>query len=519
MDELIRQAKTVLRGLWQHRWLGLVVAWVVGALGVVAVLRIPDKYEASARIYVDTQSILKPLMSGLAIEPNRDQQIMILSRTLISRPNVEKLIRMADLDLGIKSPQAQEVLVDKLMKSLTIKSTSRDNLYTLAYNDPEPERAKRVVQSLVSIFVESSLGDKRKDTDSAKKFIDEQILVYQKKLEEAENRLKDFKLKHLGMQSADGKDYFSRISEVSAMLEKSRLELREAENSRDALKRQIVGEEPTLLPDSGESMAGVSVPEIDGRIDSMKRSLDGLLQRFTEQHPDVVGTRRMIKELEEQKRGEIAARKNAASSSPGILVNSNPVHQQLRISLAENEATVASLRVRVAEYQSRHDQLRESVKMIPQIEAEFTQLNRDYDINKKNYESLVVRRESATMSGEMDASAAIVDFRLIDPPRVSPQPVSPNRLLLVPLTLLLALAAGLFVPFLASQIRPVFFDARALREVTGLPLLGTISKKVEVAEQVRKKKDFKHFIAASASFIGAYAAGIALLLVLTVRTS
>ena len=123
----------------------------------------------------------------------------------------------------------------------------RDSLYTLAYNDPEPEKAKRVVQSLASIFVESSLGDKRKDTDSAKKFIDDQIQVYQKKLEEAENRLKEFKLKNISIQTTEGKDYFGRVSEVSALRERSKLELREAENSRDALKRQIVGEEPCLL--------------------------------------------------------------------------------------------------------------------------------------------------------------------------------------------------------------------------------------------------------------------------------
>jgi len=67
MDEVIRQATIILRGMWKHRWLGLVMAWVVAAVGVVTIFRIPDKYEASARIYVDTQSILKPLMSGLAI--------------------------------------------------------------------------------------------------------------------------------------------------------------------------------------------------------------------------------------------------------------------------------------------------------------------------------------------------------------------------------------------------------------------------------------------------------------------
>ena len=519
MDEIIRQVTTVLRGMWKHRWLGLVVAWAVGAIGAVTVIRIPDKYEASARIFVDTQSILKPLMSGLAIEPNLDQQIMILSRTLISRPNVEKLIRMADLDLNVKSKPAQEALIDDLMKTLTIKSTSRDNLYTLAYDDQEPERAKRVVQSLASIFVESSLGDKRKDTDSAKKFIDDQIQTYQKKLEEAENRLKEFKLKNLAVQTSDGKDYFGRIGEISSSLERSKLELREAENSRDALKRQIVGEEPVLLPDAPESTAGISLPEIDGRIDAMKRSLDGLLQRFTEKHPDVVGTRRMIKELEEQKKEEVAARKKVPASSPASLVNSNPVYQQLKISLAENEAIVASLRVRVAEYQSRYNLLKDSVKLVPQIEAELTQLNRDYDINKKNYESLVSRRESAAMSGEMDASSGGVDFRLIDPPRVSPKPVSPNRLVLMPLALLLALAAGLFVPFAASQIRPVFFDSRALREISGLPLLGTVSKKSAETEMLKKKKDFRRFIAALVLFIGVYGAGIALLFILSIRTA
>ena len=75
---------------------------------------------------------------------------------------------------------------------------ARDNLYVIAYRDPDPEQAQRVVQALLSIFVESSLGDKRKGTDTARRFIEEQIRAYEKQLEEAENRLKDFKLKHLG---------------------------------------------------------------------------------------------------------------------------------------------------------------------------------------------------------------------------------------------------------------------------------------------------------------------------------
>ena len=100
------------------------------------------------------------------------------------------------------------------------------------------------------------------------------------------------------------------------------------------------------------------------------------------------------------------------------------------MALAEAEATVASLQTRVAEYEARQARLKDSAKLVPQIEAEYSQLNRDYDIMKKNYETLVARRESAELSGEMEATGSVADFRLIDPPRASPQPVAPNRLLL-----------------------------------------------------------------------------------------
>src|SRR3977135_2714208 len=120
MDLLIRQVLGILRGMWQWRWLGLLAAWVVGIVAAVVVARMPNQYEASARIYVDTQSVLKPLMSGLAVQPNVDQQIGILSRTLISRPNVEKLSRMADLDHGVQSKEEQDRLIDGLMRTLVI---------------------------------------------------------------------------------------------------------------------------------------------------------------------------------------------------------------------------------------------------------------------------------------------------------------------------------------------------------------------------------------------------------------
>jgi polysaccharide chain length determinant protein (PEP-CTERM system associated) len=526
MLEALSQFQAIARGMWKHRWLGVMAAWLVALVGTIAVFRIPNEFEASARIHVDTLSILKPLMSGLAVQPDVDQQVSMLSRTLISRPNVEKLVRMADLDLGSRTKAQQDALVDELMKDLRITSTGRDNLYLLSFRDSDPERAKRAIQSLVSIFVESGLGATRNDAASAKAFLNEQIKSYLQKLEEAEARLKEFRLKNIDVQFGEGRDMASRISEAVNQLEKARLELREAENARDAAKAELANEKkgaaaggtlPNLLQ---ESAINVATPELDGRIDALRRNLDQLLQRFTELHPDVISTKRMIRDLEEQKRKDMAELRRAAMAAPAPTTSASTnslAAQELSRMVAMSEVQVASLKARVAEFSSRLAQLRQTLKSAPQLEAEAAQLNRDYAVHKKNYDDLVARRESAAMSGELESVTGVADFRLIDPPRVAPKPVSPNRPLLLPLVLLLSLAAGFGAAFARSQLRPVFFTAAELRSKFEVPILGVVTSVFSEGDIRRRRMDVLRFSAASGGLVLSFAAGIATLLMLTAR--
>jgi polysaccharide chain length determinant protein (PEP-CTERM system associated) len=512
MEQLIAQIVTIAKGMWRFRWPSLAVAWLVAVIGVFIVFRVPDKFEATARIYVDTQSILKPLMSGLAVQPNVEQQVVMLSRTLISRPNMEKLVRMADLDLKSESKAQQDALITGLMTSLEIKNVGRDNLYSLSYRDPEPAKAQKVIQSLVSIFVESSLGNTRKDTASAKLFIDEQIKGYEAKLEEAEARLKEFRLRNIQLHSGEGKDSASRLGELGEQLNQARLALREAEQARDAAKQQLQGEKSesaNLATQSllQESAISVATPEIDARLEAQKRNLDALLQRFTELHPDIVSTRRLIKELEEQKRKEVQELRRVAMAAPagaaGVGAGSLAYQEMGRL-LANSEVQVAALRARVAEYTARYNGARELLKTSPQLETEASQLNRDYAIHKKNYEDLVARRESASMSGELEVASGVADFRLIDPPRVSPTPVSPNRLLLLPLAFAVALGAGLFTAFAGSQLRPVFHSAGELRDKVAIPLLGVVSSVTSSAALRRERTSLIRFMVGSGGLVGSF---------------
>ena len=216
--------------------------------------------------------------------------------------------------------------------------------------------------------------------------------------------------------------------------------------------------------------------------------------------------RRLIKELEEQKRREVAELRKIAMSQPVQAPggSTNLAVQEMSRLLATTEVQVAALKARVNEYKARYANAKEQSKSSPQLDAEAAQLNRDYGIVKKSYEDLISRRQSAVMSGDLDMAAGMVDFRLIDPPRVSPKPVSPNRMLLLAAALGVALVAGIVTTFAASQLRPVYNDGQELRVKVGLPLLGVVSMVMSEVERKRERAGRLRFYAGTGGLFASF---------------
>lgn len=528
MDEALRQLLDYARGMWHRRWVGLAAAWIVALGGGYYAMKAPNEYQASARVYVDTASMLRPLMAGLAIQPNTEQQVVMLGRTLLSRPNVEKLMQLADLEVQARTPEEREKLIDSLQKSIRVSGASgdlRDNLYVITYRDETAAEAKRVVQSLVAMFVESSLGTNRRDTENARRFIEEQIRAYEEKLTEAENRLKEFRLRNMGIAGAS-QDHVSRVAATGEELARARMDLRAAEQSRDALKRELAAEEPTYVAETQQPGEPAPEPvESDARIANLRRQLDDLQRKFTEAHPDVVQTRRLIGELEVERAEALEARRQARAASgsgaPGTagprVTNTarNPVFQQLKVALADAEASVAGLRARVVELEGRYQRLSASAQLVPRVEAELAQLNRDYEVQKRSFDSLVQRRESAVLSGQMESTGSMAEFRVIDPPTVGSTPVAPNRVRLLLAALALAVGCGLFTSFLLSQLIPTVHDARTLREVARRPVLGVLSRVPDAVHERRQRRGHWFFAGGCTALAGAFAGLIITVLVST----
>jgi polysaccharide chain length determinant protein (PEP-CTERM system associated) len=497
MEELIGQLISSLKGIWKYRWQAIAVMWLVAIAGWLKVATLPDDYQTTARVFVDTQSILKPLLSGMTSVPNVEQQVSIMSRTLLSRPNVERVMRMVDLDLNAKTPRDQQQVLDELMSRIKIGGTGNYDIYTITYNNRNPRLVRDVVQSLLTIFVEGSFKGKNGETRKAVQFIDDQIRAYEEKLIAAENAMKEFKMKNNGLLPRQGVDYSSQLMQGSDALNTARLELVEAEQARNAIKNQISGDEPILGADMNP--ASIDNPELDGRISALNKNLDALRMQYTELHPDIVAAKRLVAQLEARK---VEESKLKPSGDPGK--NYSPMLQQLKVAQTEADAKVAAITARVQEYTVRHERLLAQSNAVPEVESELAQLNRDYQINKENYEKLIGRREAAKLSGDLSSTTDMMTFKIIDPPTVPLTPIGPNRILLFSLVLAGALLTGVAAALLISQIRPTFLSPAELRTRTGLPVLGTVSMNWTDAQKIKRKRGQFAFGAALSCLFMAY---------------
>lgn len=502
MKEQLAEIFSYVWGIWRFRWLAMAVAWAVALAGWLFVYQMPESYVATARIYVDSNNVLRPLLKGLTVQPDVDQRIAMMSRTLLSRPNLEEVMRMTDLDLEVNSDLEEERLLNRLREAISLTGERGNNsLYSITVNDDERETARNITQALITVFIENSLSEKREDNSGAQDFLDLQIAEYEGRLEEAESRLAEFKQRHVESLPGSGGGFYERLDRARQQLDVARLELREIQNRRRELERQIRGEKPVIASSGDE----VSSP-LDERINTLNARLDDLLTRFTEYHPEVRHTQGLIEDLETKKQRDLELA--LSGGRPNAALTSSPIYQEMRALLSEAEAREAELLVRVAEYERRVQSLTDRVNNIPLIEAEMKQLDRDYQVIALQHQELLERRESAKLSQDLEQNASDVAFRVVDPPFVPIKPSKPNKLLLNSFVLVLAVGAGAALALLVSMVKPVVVDQQSLVKLTGLPLLGSVGLITSPQQRRQETLGLAFFTLLVLALAGVYAAVI-----------
>jgi polysaccharide chain length determinant protein (PEP-CTERM system associated) len=472
----------------------MAAAWVICMLGWLVVAMLPDRYEASARVYADSRTVLQRVVDGIAIDQDFDSELQMVREALLSRPQVEAVAHKTKLDANIKDDAAMDALVTNLQESISVVATTsgdrtarraanekRDIVYTISYQHPDRGKSVDVVRTLLDNFVEGTLSGNRAGASEAQSFLTREIAELEKRLAEAEERLAEFKKRNVGMlpeQTATGasSDYFSRLGTEQAGLQRARTDLAIAMSRREELQRQL-NSARQYLPGTSSASASSSGggSDLTARRLQSEAELQELLLRFTDKHPEVIALRESIAELKARESEEMAALQRGGAGTGAIRsLSVNPVYQSIQTQLAQSEVDIAALRGAVGQHEKEIARLNSFVDSAPEVEQEYSRLNRDYDVIKAQYESLVKRLEQARVS-DAAAQSGIVRFEVIEPPHASLTPVWPNRGILTVAVLFVGLLLGSALALVPQFLRPTFDNTKSLTNLTGLPVLGAVS--------------------------------------------
>ena len=471
-------------GMWRFRWVALAVAWVFCGIAWFLVYMLPDRYEASAQVFVDTDTVLRPLLRGLSVEKDVLNDVTVMSRSMLTRPNLERVARDADLDLGAKNPREFDVMLASLEKRIKIVASGA-NIFTITFEDSKRDVAVSVVDKLLDTFVEDTLGSGQEDSQQAEKTLKSELEDYERRLTESEDRLKEFKRQNVGLMPDQRGDYYARLQTANNDLAATQQAVRVATEKEASLVRQLEGEEP-VFGIMGSTPGAAAGGGVDGQIAQLEQRRSDLLVQYTEKHPEVVRIDQMIKELEQKKAAQAATRAPGDMPMVSNPLDINPVYQSLKIQRSKVEVELASLRAELADKQEKVDRLKKMVDVIPQIEAELNRLNRDYEVVKARYSEMLKRWEDLQTGKRVKTGTDQVQFRIINPPFASIDPAGPPRVLFLIGTFVMSLGAGLGTAFVLNLLRPVFHQSRDLVEY-GFPVLGsiTMNRSAEVVARTR----------------------------------
>lgn len=398
---IIDTLRAVKLELYRHRMAAVILFMVVTAgvltLGYVT----PKSYTSQAVLYADQSNILQPLLRGKA-ELTQLDRINEAREMMQSRSFLEQIALDTGFIRGGETDVVRNQAISLLRKQVGIRVSNR-NFLELTYTSGDPNTSFQVLSAVLNRFVERTVRKKRSESQGAFEFIDSQVKTYQRQLEEAEQRLKEFKSAN---QDGTEGNVLSRIEALRRDIENLKLEIQQTESEVQLTRRQLQNEQPVrrITVDPGKSSA-------ERRLANLRQEQDSLLLRYHERHPDVVSVQDQIADLERQVSTQTDDDRDGAITE----VMENPVYENLKIQLSDSITRLAVQKNRLASLERLLGEGFERSQRVAENQAQLSELTRDYDVTRGVYEDMLQRREKARLSMTLDVQGEGVSYKIQEP--------------------------------------------------------------------------------------------------------
>jgi polysaccharide chain length determinant protein (PEP-CTERM system associated) len=459
-------------------------ATIASALSFAVYL--PDLYRATAVVLVERpvpESFVRSAVTG-----ELESRLHVIKQEILSRTRLTELINRFDLYPDLRKNNPIDAALDQMRHDMEVELTGPEQVsgrkttvsFKLSYTGASGATVADVTNALAAFYVEQNDSIRSGEATRTTGFLKSQLDATKRQLDQREREIREYTASHPG-------ELPQQVEVNLAALERLNTQLRlNGERQLKVLEdREKLADVPLLVPATTTNETAASVPLHSERLDRMKRELQLLQGQFTSRYPDVVRLKMEIARLEREQQDallndaapsadSVPPARDATQDAPAAAASIPPPGTARRKTLDGLTEELDRLKSEEAGLRRSIANLEKRLEDVPEREQEFGRITRDYRGAKDLYDSLLKRYEEAQVGESMEVGRRGERFRILEPALPPPSPVAPNRLRLVVLGLLLALAAGAVAALMAEQLDGTFHSGDALREFTSVPVLATI---------------------------------------------
>jgi polysaccharide biosynthesis transport protein len=533
-----------LHAIGRRKALLIGLAIPIAALAILLSLMLPDIYTSSALVEIDEPSNSQPIVSGTQDGSYADQYVQNLKGIVLTDQNLRRLNKEHKLYPALANDDS--AMLKRLRRDITVKivttpildpRTGRErevvDAFTLSYDNRVPAKAQKGAQWLVALFLAEHRRQRQGRASSAAEFYSNEAERVRAHVAQLESKLADFKRANYGQ--------LPELTEVNmSMLDRTESQIAQNEMQARSLRQDRVFLAAQLEQQRAAGPDAASVRQLEDQYSRMRSTYD-------ESHPDMVALRRQIDSLKygssagagtslssqlNQKRATLAeARQRYGAEHPDIrklqrdietletrmkagdrgdvaMSDGTPVGMQLRTQISAIDSQLASINAQNASLRAKLSGLEKNVTSAPQVEREYANLTRDLSISREKYDQLLNRQMDAEVSESAIVKGRADEFRLIQSPMLPGVPSKPERLAILLIGLVAAVALGLTATVAAEAFDPKVRGARDVREllsVSPLVAIPTIRN-----SRSRRRNAWRFTAATAAAVVGVWVAFTAL---------
>jgi capsular exopolysaccharide synthesis family protein len=338
------------------------------------------------------------------------------------------------------SPECRNAILKKFSKSLTVLTIPRTQAVEITFRNANPTLAREIVNHIASAYTQRTFMTRYEDTMKASNWLSGQMDQLKSKVEESQNKLSKFQ-KQTGIFGTDENNnlVLSKLDDLSKELTDAEADriLKEAQyRVAQSGNPELIG---TIVPDS-------VLPVLRGQEADLKSQLAQATSEYGPQYPAVIQLGNQLAQVEKSLQKEIA-----------------DIQERFHTDYQVSAGTEKQMR-------AAFDQQKQMAYDMSEGLDQYGILKREVESNNDLYDDLQKKLNEAGVLASL--KAATVD--VIDLATLPTKPIEPDIPLVLVLSIIFGLGAGIGLAFVAENMDTSIRSSEEIEALTSIPIFGII---------------------------------------------